>query len=89
MEALPTGYGFLTDQLRRAASSITLNFSEGYSKPSPREQRRFFNIAKASCYEVAAILDVAQRFGVVDEHLHEKGRDLCDHIAAMLSRFRP
>jgi four helix bundle protein len=89
MNRLPVGYGFLTDQLRRSASSITLNFSEGYSKPSPREQRRFFNIAKASCYEVAAIFDVAQRFGFIETSVHEKGRDLCDHIAAMLSRFRP
>ena len=58
MNELPVGYGFLADQLRRAASSVALNFSEGYSKPSSREQRRFFNMARASAYEVSAIFDV-------------------------------
>ena len=29
---LPLGYGFLADQLRRAVSSIPLNFAEGYGK---------------------------------------------------------
>jgi four helix bundle protein len=85
---LPVGYGFLVDQLRRASSSVALNFSEGYSKPSPREQRRFFNIARASAYEVAAIFDVAYAFDVIRPEHHERGRDICDHIAAMITRFR-
>ena len=53
IDAMPVGYGFLTDQLRRASSSVVLNFSEGYPKHSIKEQRRFFRMAKASCYEVA------------------------------------
>lgn len=36
---LPTGHGFLADQLRRAASSIVLTFAEGYDKGSLAEQR--------------------------------------------------
>jgi len=88
MDAMPIGYGFLVDQLRRAASSVPLNFSEGYPKASIKEQRRFFRMAKASCYEVAAIFDVAQRFGVIRPDLHERGRDICDHVAAMLTKFR-
>jgi len=88
MDNLPTGYGFLADQLRRASSSVLLNFSEGYPKHSVREQKRFFQIAKASSYEVAAILDVAEQFGVIEEGLHERGKDAADHVAAMLTRFR-
>lgn len=88
LDELPPGYGFLADQLRRAASSVALNFSEGYSKGTLREQRRFFRIARASAYEVAAIFDVAQRFGVISDKLHQDGKDICDHLAAMLTRFR-
>ena len=88
MDGLPGGYGFLADQLRRAACSVPLNFSEGYGKGTLREQRRFFRIARASAYEVAAILDVALRFCVINPPLHAEGKDLCDHLAAMLTRFR-
>ncbi len=88
IDALPVGLGFLADQLRRAASSVLLNFSEGCGKHTLAEQRRFFRIARGSAYEVAAILDVAQRFGAIEIALHARGKDLCDHPAAMLTKFR-
>jgi four helix bundle protein len=88
IERLPAGYGFLADQMRRAVASVALNFSEGYGKSTSADQRRFFRIARGSAYEVAAALDVARSFGVVTAELHAQGKDLCDHIAAMLTRFR-
>ena len=62
---LPSGYGFLSDQLRRAASSITLNFSEGCGKLGVRDRRRYFLTARGSAYEVAAALAVGARFEAV------------------------
>ena len=88
IEQLPHGYGFLADQLRRAVSSITLNFSEGYGKGTAREQARFFRIARGSAYEVSATLDVAHRFKVIEEAHLAQGKDLCDHLAAMLTKFK-
>jgi four helix bundle protein len=88
IDQLPTGYGFLADQLRRAAASTSLNFAEGCGKQSHRDRRRYFLSAKGSAYEVAAVLDVADRFGVLDHELHAKGLDICDHLGAMLSRYR-
>lgn len=88
LDSLPPGYAFLADQLRRASASIVLNFSEGYSKRSHREQRRYFDIARGSAYEVSAIFDVADRFGIIEEGLHATGKDVCDHLAAMLTLFR-
>lgn len=88
LDRLPTGYGFLADQLRRAASSVPLNFSEGYAKSSIREQRRYFAIARGSVYEVAAILDVAAEFELIKPAVHTEGKERCDHLAAMLTRFR-
>ena len=88
LDRLPTGYAFVADQLRRAALSVPLNFAEGYGKGSAREQRRYFHIARGSACEVAAIFDCAQRLGVIDPELHSRGKDCCDHLAAMLTRFR-
>lgn len=88
IDELPSGYAFLADQLRRAASSVALNFSEGYGKSTPAEQRRYFRIARGSAYEVAAALDVALAFGAVSTERQSQGKELCDHLAAMLTRFR-
>ena len=87
-DELPAGYGFLADQLRRAAASVPLNFAEGSGKRTPRDRQRFFRIAKGSAYEVAAILDVARTFGVVSQARRDAGLDICDHLGAMLSRYR-
>ena len=85
---LPSGYGFLADQLRRAASSIPLNFAEGYGKRTPKEQRRFFMIARGSTNEVAAILDVGLRLNIINKQHYHEGMELCDHLARMLTCFR-
>ena len=88
IDQLPHGYGFLADQLRRAASSITLNFSEGFGKGTAREQARYFRIARGSAYEVSATLDVANCFKVINQDHLVQGKDICDHLAAMLTKFK-
>jgi four helix bundle protein len=88
MDHLPPGFGFLADQLRRAASSIVLNFSEGFGKTSPRDRRRYFMIARGSAHEVAAAVDVAVALGGADKTATAGVTDLCDHLSAMLYRFR-
>ena len=60
----PRGYGYLSDQLRRAVVSITLNIAEGNAKFSQSERRRFFKIARASIAEVGACLDLMRTFGL-------------------------
>jgi four helix bundle protein len=88
IEQLPRGYGYLADQLRRASTSIILNFAEGNGKKGLKERQRFFRIAKGSLYEVAAVYDVALSFGLIEKTFHEKVIDRCDYIAAMLSKWR-
>jgi len=88
IEGLPRGHAHLADQLRRAASSITLNFAEGAGKSSTRDRRRYFHSARGSANEVVAILDVATAFNVLDMNLHHEAADVANHLAAMLSRFR-
>ena len=88
IEQLPRGYGYLADQLRRASTSIILNFAEGNGKKGFKERQRFFRIAKGSLYEVAAVYDVALSFGFIEISFHEKVIDRCDYIAAMLSKWK-
>ena len=88
MDRLPVGYGFLADQLRRAAASVVLNFAEGAGKVTRRERQCYFRRAKASAYEVAAAIDVGVALGILNEPTSKKATDLVDHIGAMLTKFR-
>ena len=87
IESLPRGSGFLADQLRRASASIVLNFDEGCGKRSSAEQRRYFAIARASAYEVAAAAEVGSALGAIAPEPSREIAERCDHVAAMLTRF--
>ena len=57
---LPAGNAHLTDQLLRAATSISLNIAEGAGEYSRAEKKRFYRMAKRSASESTAALDVLQ-----------------------------
>lgn len=52
--------GHLRDQLLRAASSVSLNLSEGNAKRSVKEKKRFYQMAYASTQECKVILRLAK-----------------------------
>ena len=66
----------LKDQLKRAASSVALNLSEGSGKRSARDRGRFFLIAMGSIRECQAIAQLEP------EAFDAATRDLLDHLAA-------
>ena len=88
VRTLPPGYSFLADQIRRSASSVPLNYLEGCGRSTAPDRRRFFAIAIGSAHEVAGTLDVMLRFDVASARERDAGHDLCDHLIAMLRRFR-
>jgi four helix bundle protein len=53
----------LTNQLRRAAVSITSNIAEGFSRSSPREKAQFYSAALGSLTEVQNQLLIAKDVG--------------------------
>ena len=63
----PRGYYYLSDQIKRATSSIVLNIAEGNARTSILERKRFFTIAMGSSSEVFSILDIAFAYHLIDE----------------------
>lgn len=53
----------LVQQIRRAALSVHLNVTEGCSRKSLAERKRFCEIARGSVIEIDAALDVAVSLG--------------------------
>ena len=81
----PEGCGNLLNQLRRAAVSIPLNIAEGYGRYNPADKRRFYLIARGSCYECAAAVDLCLEFGLVDASTHSSLMDDLDQVSRMLT----
>jgi four helix bundle protein len=52
-------YG-LTDQMRRAAVSLTSNIAEGFTRRSSKEKGRFYDMARASLVELQNQLIIAR-----------------------------
>jgi four helix bundle protein len=87
VEHLPRGRGYLSDQLQRAALSISLNIAEGAGEYSMDEKARFYRMAKRSATECSGILDVCQRLHLLDEKCYAIGREMLIRIVSMLIKM--
>ena len=75
----------LADQMRRAATSVPLNLSEGAYSRGGHVRARFHN-ALGSAAEVRACLDVAEAMGYLDR-VDPKLRDTLDRVVATVHRL--
>ena len=76
----------LTNQIRRAATSIPLNIAEGYSKrESQAEFKRFLMMAMGSSDEVQVLLRFAKDLGYITEEEYTKGYATYKEISKMLN----
>src|SRR5262245_63332009 len=75
-EKFPRGYGFLVDQLNRAALSISANIAEGNGRFTKPDRKSFFGIARGSVQECVPLLELAVRRSLLkpDEHAVLKAR---------------
>ena len=78
---------FARDQWLRASQSIPLNIAEGNGKSSSNDRRRFFEIARGSALECAAIQDVLNIGNALDEKEHLERKNQLDRIAIILSKL--
>jgi four helix bundle protein len=60
-DLVPRGQRPLADQIKRAASSISLNTAEGIGEFKPAEKARFYRMALRSASETTAILQITLR----------------------------
>ncbi|NCU30899.1 four helix bundle protein [Candidatus Saccharibacteria bacterium] len=56
----------LTNQMRRASSSISANIAEGYGRYSTKEKCQFYKIANGSLYELKSFFYLAEKLGFID-----------------------
>ena len=77
----------IRDQWLRAAQSIPLNIAEGNGKQNLNDKNRFFEIARDSALECAAIHDMLMAFAAVDEESNRHGKSQLRRIVSMLTRL--
>lgn len=75
------------DQWLRASQSIPLNIAEGNGKTASADRRRYFEIARGSVLECAAIQDVLVVGKALEEQESLGRKTELDRMAAMLSRL--
>ncbi len=66
------------DQLLRASQAIPLNIAEGNGRGTPSDRRRFFEIARGSVLECAAIQDVLTVCEALSREENDVGKTMLD-----------
>ena len=77
-----------TQQIRRAALSITCNLAEGSSRHKSADKARFTEIAYGSLMETLNILVVSVDIGFIQGQVLEDIRPLIQEIANKLNKLR-
>jgi four helix bundle protein len=77
-------YGFLTDQMNRAALSIAANIAEGNGRFTKPDRRNFFGIARGSIQECVPLLEIALRRQLLTPSEHDTLKSQLEEIARML-----
>lgn len=57
----------LTNQIRRASNSISLNIAEGYSRNTKKSYLNFLNIAQGSLFELESGIILAERLQFIKQ----------------------
>ena len=78
----------LTNQMRRAAVSISSNIAEGCSRGSKPDFRRFIEIAAGSAYEVVSQARIARAQGFLAADAHDRIYAAALEIVRMLTGLR-
>ena len=78
----------LTNQMRRAAVSISSNIAEGSSRSSRLDFARFVELAAGSIYEVVSQATISKRQKFLSEEDYRRLYSACEEQSKMLSGLR-
>jgi four helix bundle protein len=78
----------LTNQMRRAAVSISSNIAEGSSRSSRNDFSRFVEIATGSLFEVVSQSTIALRQGFISNNFYAEIYAAAEKQSRMLSGLR-
>src|ERR1700680_5145965 len=78
----------LTNQMRRAAVSVSSNIAEGCSRISKTDFARFLEIATGSVFEVVSQAFIGRRQGFLNEEAFRAIYDAAEEQSRMLSGLR-
>lgn len=57
----------LTNQMRRAAASVSANIAEGFGRYNTKEKMQFYKIANGSLLELKSFCYLSERLAYIDE----------------------
>lgn len=77
----------LTNQLRRAAISVTSNIAEGSARKSNIERKKIYEISRASLVEIDSRIEIAIHLKYLNKEQTEKIDVLLNQVFAMLSKL--
>src|ERR1700738_1610033 len=78
----------LTNQMRRAAVSISSNVAEGSSRMSQADFARFIEIATGSVFEVTSQAFIAKKQGLISEENFRAIYQATEELSRMLSGLK-
>lgn len=77
----------ITNQLRRAASSVGANIAEGSSRRTTKDRNLFYTMAKSSLAEVDNFLELAHDLGYLTDAQYKQLLDHLNRVAYLLFRL--
>lgn len=77
----------LSNQMRRAAVSISSNIAEGFERGTRKQHIEFCYIAKGSAGELRSQIVIAHDVGLLDDRAHAWMAERCESCSKMLAAY--
>lgn len=78
----------LTNQMRRASTSVPANIAEGWSRNSEKSFRYFLDVAKGSLSELITFLIITEALGYITKEKSIQLQNESDEISKMIYRLK-